>query len=184
MTPNWIPDVNRFKLAGPPQWWLQRLYEFDPSLVVIPSRQDCLYRLGQRRKPRVSDAIVNDVLKEQADTQMLWSYGLIPVTTILATANWDNPLLFEELRQRAPWRMGGAEKVIKNIEDREWQAEIDKSAAINAQQDELGRDAWRLYRKKIGLTTHAFVAPRSRGRSDAPARQPGANTPLIKIVSS
>jgi hypothetical protein len=176
---NYIPDINRFKLAGPPQWWLRRLWEFDNSLVVIPSRMECIYRLAQRRKPKVSEQVVKDVMKEQADTAMLWSYGLVPVTTILATANWDNPLMFEELAARAPWRNGGAAKVIQHIEDQEKLAELKKAEQLDAYNTDVARDAWRMYRKHLGLTTHAFVAPRQR---DMRATDPGKGTPLIKIV--
>ena len=43
---NWIEDENRFKLSGPPKWFLQRLKDFDPSLVILPSRQKMAYRLA------------------------------------------------------------------------------------------------------------------------------------------
>lgn len=149
--PNYIEDRNPFKLAGPPVHFLRSLLEFDPSLVVVPSRQGFYYRLAQRRKLRLTEQVVNEALFKESDTQMLATYSLVPVTTILATANWDNPLLFKELAERAPWRQGGAEKVIKHIEDMEAQ----KEAAIRAKNDDmtsiLAKDSWQYYRKKIGL---------------------------------
>src|SRR5437773_9843307 len=108
---NFYPDVNKFSLAGPPPWWLKQLWAFDPSLVVVPSQQGFYYRLAQRRKISLPISFVNDLLFKDSDTRMLAGYGLIPVTTILATANWGNPFLFEELRRRSVTRMGGAEKV-------------------------------------------------------------------------
>lgn len=156
MQPNWIPDINRFRLAGPPQWFQAQLREFDDSLVVIPSRMGFYYRLAQRRKMRLSENVVNDILKEQADTAMLASYGLVPVTTILATVNWSNPFLFEELRRRAPWRLGGAEQVIKTLEDQEYQDKVDQFLKQDEKNDYVARDAWRYYQKKLGTRTHAF----------------------------
>ena len=101
---NYIPDVNKFKLSGPPEWWLRLLNDFDPSLVVVPSRQGFYYRLAQRRPISLTAKFVNDMLFQHSDTQMLAQYGLIPVTTIVATATWS-PMMFQELAERAPWRM-------------------------------------------------------------------------------
>lgn len=156
MLPNWIPDMNRFSLAGPPKWWLLKLNEFDNSLVVVPSRQGFYYRLTQRRKPKLTTNIVNDALFNESDTKMLARYGLVPVTTILATANWSNPYLFENLRQRAPWRLGGAEKVNQMLEAQDQQDELDKRAKIDEHLTYLGKDAWRLYGKKIGVRSHMY----------------------------
>lgn len=156
MVPNYIPDTNRFALSGPPKWWLKQLWEFDPSLVVVPSRQGFYYRLAQRRKLKLSEKVVNDVLFNESDTQMLASYSLVPVTTILATANWSNPYMFVELANRAPWRMGGADKVNKMLEDQERQDIMSKKVATNEHLDYLSRDAWKLYRKKMGLRTHMW----------------------------
>lgn len=187
-TANYIQDVNKFKLAGPPKWWLKQLWSFDNSLVVVPSRQGFYYRLAQRRKLRLPDHIVNDALFNESDTKMLARYGLIPVTTILATANWGNPLMFEELRRRAPWRMGGSATVTAQLEAQEAADEL----ALRQQTDEhleyLSRDAWNLYQKKIGTRSHMW-SPRTgdkRPAPSAPAVRTGsktANSPVISIFS-
>ena len=148
---NYIPDVNLFNLSGPPQWWLKKLWDFDASLVVVPSKQNCLYRLAQRRPPNLSVRITNDVLFKDSDTRMLASYGLIPVTSILATANWSNPFLFQELANRAPHRNGGAEKVTQMLEAQEAEADAKKQAKTDEHLHYLGKDAWKLYLKKLGL---------------------------------
>ena len=163
MFTNYIPDLNMFKLAGPPKWFLHRLWDFDNSLVVVPSRQGFYYRLAQRRKLNLSAKIVNDSLFNESDTKMLASYSLVPVTTIIATANWDNPLMFEELRKRAPWRMGGADKVNKDLDAQDAAVEIDKRAKTDEHLSYLGKDAWNLYKKKIGLRTRMY-SPTIRGK--------------------
>ena len=151
MLTNYIRDENRFRLAGPPPWWLKQLFDFDDSLVVVPSRQQMVYRLAQRRKLQLSDKITQDSLFKESDTQMLASYGLVPVTSILATANWSNPYLFRELRNRAPWRLGGAEKVNAMLDAEDLRDELDKKAKTNEHLNYLGKDAWKYYNKKIGL---------------------------------
>lgn len=171
---NYIPDRNRFNLAGPPKSWLKKLWEFDPSLVVIPSRKDFVYRLAQRRPMRVSATIVNDIMGEDADTKMLAEHGLVPVTTIIATANWDNPLMFHELANRAPWRLGGADKVNAMLEEQDMKAELDRRAQTDEHLSYLGRDAWNLYLKKIGVRTSMY-SPKTKG----PSRPKG---PMIRIA--
>lgn len=148
---NYIVDENKFKLAGPPDWWLRSLWAFDNSLVVVPSRQGFYYRLAQRRKLNISDKMAQDALFNESDTKMLARYGLIPVTTILATANWSNPYLFEELRRRAPWRMGGGKAVADRLDAEDAQVELDKRAKTDEHLTHLGKDAWKYYKKKIGL---------------------------------
>lgn len=169
--PNFIRDQNRFNLAGPPQWFLKQLLEFDDSLVLVPSRQGFFYRLAQRRPIQLSTAIVNDVLKEQADTAMLVAYGLIPVTTVLATTRWDNPEIFAELRRRAPWRMGGADKFNGMVEAQDRAEQIQQARQQDDMLNQVGKDAWRYYNKLIGTRTHLWSPTvKSRGEgSPAPA---------------
>lgn len=157
MFTNYIPDINMFKLAGPPKWFLHRLWDFDNSLVIVPSRQGFYYRLAQRRKLSLPDKIVNEALFKESDTKMLAGYSLVPVTTILATANWDNPLIFDTLRRRAPWRMGGADAVNKMLEDEEKKEELDKKIKTDEQLSSLAKDSWNLYKKKIGVQSHMYV---------------------------
>jgi hypothetical protein len=153
---NYLPDQNKFKLAGPPAFFLKQLWDFDDSLVVVPSRQGFYYRLAQRRRPNLSMAVVNEALWKESDTQMLASYNLVPVTTIIPTANWSNPFLFEELRRRSPHRMGGAEKVIQQLEAMEAEKETKLNAQIDDNNSILAKDAWRLYNKKIGVRSHMY----------------------------
>ena len=165
---NYIPDVNRFALAGPPRWFQQQLLEYDPSLVIVPSRQGFFYRLTQRRPLQLKESIVNDVLKEQADTRMLAAYGLVPVTTILATVRWDNPLIFADLTMKAPWRMGGAEKYEKLLLQRERQEALAKRAEQHDRLDYLAKDAWKFYNKQIGTRSHLW-SPVTKTRQEKKA---------------
>jgi hypothetical protein len=148
---NYISDENRFSLAGPPSWWLARLWDFDSSLVVVPSRQECLYRLAQRRKLNLPEHITNNALFNQSDTRMLASYGLIPVTSLLPTANWSNPFLFQELANRAPHRNGGAAAAANLMDEQDLKDEFDKRQKTDEHLQYLAKDAWKYYNKKIGL---------------------------------
>lgn len=156
MASNYIRDTNPFNLAPPPKWFLKQLWEFDPSLVIVPSRMGFHYRLAQRRKLLLAENMVNDALFNESDTKMLAAYSLVPVTTIKADPNWGNPILFEELRTRAPWRMGGAAKAIKLVEDADWAKEMGKRAKTEEHVDHLAKESWLYYNKKAGLRSNAF----------------------------
>jgi hypothetical protein len=173
--PNYIEDTNPFRLPGPPIWFLRQLWDFDSSLVIVPSRQECSYRLTQRRKLRLAENVVNDVLKEQADARMLASYGLIPVTTIKATADWGNPYMFVELHNRAPWRLGGADKVNAMLEAQDKADALAKRAKVDEHLDYLSKDAWKYYNKKVGLRSNLW-SPATPTRSPAPAQAPNVRT--------
>lgn len=174
---NYIPDMNRFKLAGPPEWFLRQLWEFDSSLVIVPSRQSYVYRLAQRRKLNLSAKIVNESLFKESDTQMLATYELVPVTSILATVNWSNPLFFQELRRRAPWRMGGADAMQQMVDAQDRQ----ESASIESDNDNmravLAKDAWGMYNKKIGVRSQMYSP---RVKRETPTQEPKAPSVIIK----
>ena len=172
---NYIQDTNPFNLASPPQWWLQQLREFDPSLVVVPSRQGHFYRLTQRRPLQLPEHVVNEALFKESDTQMLATHGLVPVTTIVASAKWDNPLIWRDLAERAPWRQGGHEKFLEKVETLEAKKEIDAAAKTSEHLDYLGHDGWNLYLKKLGLRSHMY-SPKTPDRSRSKVQ-----TPLIKL---
>lgn len=158
---NWIPDTNRFALARPPQFFLQKLWEFDSSLVIIPSRQSPLYRLAQRRKLNLPEKMVNEALFNESDTKMLASYSVVPVTSILGTVNWHDPYLFVELHNRAPHRLGGADEVNRQLDIQDAKDELMKAAKQDEMLTYLGKDAWGLYNKNIGVRSHMYV-PRTK----------------------
>lgn len=154
---NYLPAENPFHLAGPPEWFLRRLYEYDPSLVVVPSRQEAVYRLCQRRKLDLASKFTQDMMFQQSDTRLLASYGLVPVTSFLATVNWSSPQIFQELTRRAPWRMGGAEKFEGLLNEQDKRRDLAAAHENEAMLEDLGKDAWGLYLKKVGLRTSMWV---------------------------
>lgn len=163
MMNNYIKGENPLGLAGPPKWWLLKLKDFDDSLVVMPSKMGHYYRLCQRRPPDPNVNIANS-LSTDSDTKMLAQNGLVPVTTILSNARWDNPLMWEDLRQRAPHRVGGAEAFEQKLLAQERQKELDIAIKNDAIQTDVARDAWNYYLLKAGRKT-AMWSPRTAARS-------------------
>lgn len=93
---------------------------------------------------------------------MLAQRNLIPVTTILATANWDNPFLFKELEERAPWRLGGAEKINNLLDQYDLQKQIKKAKEVDERLTDRAKDGWKLYQHKTGQKVS--LAHKNRGR--------------------
>jgi hypothetical protein len=120
--------------------------------------------------------VVNEALFNESDTRMLASYGLVPVTTILATANWGNPYMFEELRRRAPWRLGGWEAVDRSLYDQETKDELDKRAKTDEHLTSLSKDAWKMYNKKIGLRSQMYSPTVKRKGQPAQPLKPDQRT--------
>src|SRR5258708_10992655 len=158
---NWIEDTNRFSLAKPPEWWLSKLDEFDSSLVIVPSRQSPVYRLAQRRELNLAEKVVNEALFNESDQKMWASYSLVPVTSILSTVNWHDHYLFVELANRAPHRQGGADKVNQMLDEQDQKDELLKAARQDEHLTYLGKDAWGLYLKNLGLRSSMYV-PRTK----------------------
>lgn len=159
---NYLQNRNPFNLSGPPKWFLDRLWDYDSSLVVMPSHQGHFYRLAQRRKPDLRVDIVNDILKEDTDTRELYRNGLIPVTTILATANWANPEIFTELTRRAPWRNGGAAEFEKLVLGQERREKLEKAIQQDEMLTDLAKDSWRYYQKQLGTRSNVYI-PKTSG---------------------
>lgn len=179
---NYLVAENPFSLGGPPAYWLKALYEFDPSLVVMPSRLGFFYRVCQRRRPNFTTKLVNDIVKDDLDARMLAARNLVPVTTLLATANWGNyPLHFEELRRRSPHMMGGAAKVIQDVEAADRQQELDKALQTDESLTSLSKDAWGLYLKKIGLRSHMWIPSTAK---PSPVKSPVGKEPYHPQVGS
>jgi hypothetical protein len=145
---NFIPDRNPFNLQEPPEWWLKCLYDFDQDLVIVPSRMERLYRLARRarKSPGIGPLAILD---RQADTAMLASYRLIPVTSIISWGVWGTHI-FNELRARDLWRAGGATKYIQTLEAFEAEQERKRKEAIAEGADYRARDAWRSYQARTG----------------------------------
>lgn len=91
----------------------------------------------------------------EADTQMLASYGLVPVTTVVRTygATWEIESILAQLRSRDIWAQGGAEKVVDALEASE---ESERQRIIQngrADMDHRSRDAYRSYQARTGQRT-------------------------------
>ena len=167
---NYLPGKNPFKLAGPPQWWLRKLKDFDPDLRVVASEQGFFYRLAIKRPINATTKLVHDTLQKETDTRTLASYGLVPICTLLATANWDNPLMWIDLAERSPKRQGGADAMDKKINEADAQRDFQKFLKQDEMTTNVAKDAWGMYLKNSGRRTSMWV-PKTPDRTPKPSQK-------------
>lgn len=149
---NYIPD--NVRMAVPPAYWLQRLYDFDDKLVVIPSRHiPFAYVLARRKQytAGITDKAFEDSI-DQPDTKMCFRYGLVPVSIIyrIGSGTWSIDNIIRELKARDMWAVGGAEKMadIADAADKAEKAKIKKD--IRDDMWNRSGDAWRSYQARTG----------------------------------
>jgi hypothetical protein len=167
--------MNRFGLEKPPDWWLQKLHDFDSMLVVIPSRQQPLYRIARRRQ--FSKGLGTGALLDNSrDTAMLAHYALVPVTTMIRYAQaWDADSVIQKLKDRDTWALSGgpmsgrsaqerADRVANAIEAHEQEQDKRTREGMRADLDYRSRDAWRSYQARTGQRSRPTTQDGTRNR--------------------
>lgn len=170
---NWIADKNRFGLAKPPAWWLQRLSDFDADLVLVPSRMEPLYRLARRAR-RSAGIGSMAVLNPEADTAMLAHYKLVPVTTVIRYGSaWDIDTILVKLADRDIWARKNGDKMADEIEAKEAKAEKALKASIRDDMRQRSKDAWRSLQARTGArnkrASDGNIAARESGQRALPS---------------
>ena len=181
---NYIPDNTR--VETPPAYVLQRLYDFDNQLVLLPSRYvPFAYIIARRRQlsAGVSDKALEDTIT-QPDTKLCMAWGLIPVSLMYKTGpTWNIDPVIAALKARDMWAVGGGEKAADIMDEQDAKRE----AAVKKQtRDDMWNrsgDAWRSYKARTGQTTRPTLqGPRRERRNTAPIS--GSTVPTgVQIVS-
>ena len=152
---NYIPDNT--KMAVPPAYFLQRIYDQDAMLVVMPSRQTPFAYVIARRKQGgvgLTDAGI-DAVYTKPDTKMCIKYGCVPVCLMYKTGpTWDPDAIIRSLRARDLWAHGGPDKVADMLEAQEEADRTAKLVAIRADQWGRSGDGWRSYQARTKQSTN------------------------------
>lgn len=177
---NWIPDVNRFGIPKPPDWFLKVLWDQDAALVLLPSRQSPKYILARRRDfSKIMAGIVRTLTSSHRqakylDADMLESRNLVKVDAITSIRNnvfdasWmvSSPEIMKDLRDRDMWAAGGADKYIEKIELQEQLERDQQRTKMLDDLDHRARDSWRSYQARTGRRNqHANGAAVQKNRA-------------------
>lgn len=163
---NWIADTNRWKLPEPPAWFLQRLYDFDAQLVLVPSRicvegETPAYLLCRRRQHSAGLGDVAMLDNKHPDTNMCYAHGVVPIgplrfnngaTTFTEQGCTD---LIKHLRSRDTWMLSGGpqgnpDKVWQEVEAAEARIAAKERADLRDSFYHRARDAWRSLKARTG----------------------------------
>jgi hypothetical protein len=164
--PNWVADINRWNLPAPPVWFLKRLYDFDPMLVIVPSRKQVLgerpgYLLCRRRLHSAGIGDVAMLDNKHPDTNMCYGLGVLPIgplrfkTGVTTFTQGGLNSLIADLKSRDIWAITGGPG---GDEDAGWKAveyaeELEKRkerASLKEKFYQLGRDAYRSIKARSG----------------------------------
>ncbi len=142
------------KMAAPPEFWLQRLYDFDAELVVFPSRyMPYAYVVARRRRHGSGmDQALSETIT-QPDTRFCLSHGLVPVTMLTRTsqtAGWDIDPLIRSLKARDIWAQGGGDATADILDKSEAEAEALRKKDLRNEFDARASLGYALYKRRTG----------------------------------
>lgn len=164
-----IPDNVRMEV--PPAYVLQRIYDFDRMLVLMPSRMVPFAYVIARRKERtagLTDKAITDTATP--DTRMCVQYGCVPVCLMYKTgATWNIDPVLRSLAARDIWAHGGADKYADLLEAQEAAAAAKLKQDIRDDQWNRSGDAYRSYLHRTGgsnLLSKQMLKPRSGRRTE------------------
>lgn len=165
--PNYIEDQNPSNLPEPPAMALKMLYDFDASLVVVPSRNKPVvgevphYLLCRRAKHSAGLGAGTVMENKHPDTWLCMQHSLIPIAPIRSRSGanlWtveNVGILIEELRQRDTWAISGgpngnADAVADAVEAMEAQQEAKERASLKDMFYHKGREAYQSILARTG----------------------------------
>lgn len=155
---NWVADNTN--APKPPAYFLQRLYDFDAMLVLMPSRdQPGAYVLGRRKQfgPGLTPAAVAGAYTKP-DTCMCILNGAVPVCMVFrpVSGSWSPDPLIRTLMARDLWAHGGADKVADMLEEQEAKEKADNLEKSRKELYERSGDGWRSYLARTGQSSIKF----------------------------
>lgn len=142
------------RMETPPEWFLQRLFDYDSQLVLLPSRyKPYAYVIARRsrlgRRGLTGNAIADTIT--QPDTLMCMRYGCVPVCLMFKHGpQWAVDGVLAKLRARDLWAAGGADKAADQLEADEAEEKRKRDADKRDELLGLGREAYRSYKMRTG----------------------------------
>jgi len=143
-------------VAVPPEYVLQRFFDFDQELVLFPSATVPFAYVIARRAHRTGGYNVHDpaFLSAPPDTKFCVEHHWLPVTIMFKTGlTWEVDTVLQQLAARDIWRAGGAEAAADQLDAADEAKEVGTKAAIREDMWNRSGDAWRSYQARTGQRT-------------------------------
>lgn len=177
MAANWIADNQR--APQPPDYFLQRIFDYDSMLVVMPSRETLgAYVLARRKQfgPGITTQAL-DAVYTKADTKMCIMHNTVPVCMMYQHgASWDTDQIIRTLAARDLWAIGGADKAADLLEAQEAAEKLATKQAIRDDLYNRSGAAWRSYQARTGQSSNLFHA-----RPATPLAKDPPSTGLVTV---
>ena len=161
-------------LPTPPDYFLQRIKDYDHMLVIFAS----IVRFGSyviARRREKSAGLTGSSLAAftNPDTQLCVAMGWIPVCTFAQTGtSWSPDMIIAKLKARDIWAHGGADKVADLLEQQE---DAEKAATQKQTREDLWNrsgDGWRTYQARTGASSIRFHGEVKLSAKKAAVSQP------------
>ena len=163
---NYLPRDG--KMATPPAYWLQRLYDFDADLVVFPSIQvPFAYVLARKaRKTGGMNAQDPQFADAPPDTRFCITQRLLPVSLVYRynAVSWSIDNLLADLRARDIWAAGGADAYADQADAADTQRDARMKATLRDDMYHRSGDAWRSYQARTGQRSRVTSELRPTGQ--------------------
>jgi hypothetical protein len=141
-------------MAVPPDYWLERLFDYDAELVMFPSRHVPYgYVLARRRRlraPAIDKMLENTIT--QPDTKLCLARGWVPVTMILrhSQGSWSIDNIIASLQARDIWRHGGGDAYTDKLDAQEQADDVARKQALRDDMMQRADFGWDLYKRRTG----------------------------------
>jgi hypothetical protein len=146
------------QLPVPPEYFLQRIYDYDALLVMFPSQVRVgAYVVARRREnsPGLTSAALAAVANP--DTKTCMAMGWVPVCIMFQVGlNWNPEPLIAKLTARDIRANGGADKVADLLEQQEADAEVARKKALRDDLWDRSGEGWRTYQARTGASSIQF----------------------------
>jgi hypothetical protein len=153
------------RMAAPPAYWLQRLYDRDADLVVFPSIQTPFAYVLARRAHRTGGMNAQDPTFANAppDTKFCIERHLLPICLIYRynAASWSIDNIIAELDARDIWKAGGGDAYADQADAADAKREQQNKQSIRDDMWNRSSDAWGSYASRAGLRTKTHYGHRS-----------------------
>lgn len=146
------------QMPVPPEYFLQRIYDYDALLVMFPSMaRPGAYIMARRREHSEGITSAATALVGNPDTRLCMAMGWVPVCAFFQTGiSWMPEQIIARLHARDIRALGGADKVADRLEAQEAAEAKASKDAIREDLWNRSGDGWRSYQARTGASSIKF----------------------------
>ncbi len=163
------------QMPVPPEYFLQRLYDYDAMLVMFASVvRPGTYVIARRREKTAGLSSAALAAVANPDTRTCMRMGWVPVCAMFHLGHaWNPEQIIARLKARDIRANGGADKAADLLEEQEDAEKKAQQAATRQDLWDRSGDGWRSYQARTGASSIKF---HDNYDSKAPAPETAVST--------